>query len=562
MTVEEKKNLFAALTCMALTVAVADITLTGETEYAVERGSTDSVSERITGSGSILKTGGGDLSLSGVGNDFSGGVVVSEGTVSVLSENALGTGAVTVSDASAGIKFNVAPASSDGYVTFDNPFSFTGDEDVSYGNIDGTGDGNTNMIFFANTRLSGDVTGTRSFRLRHNANNTGHPTNGGPSTIFDGRLDAGEKDIYLNLYGTMTANGPITARLVSGGEAWSGGGFLVLNNPENAFDELVVASTRVKCGAKNVLGGAKITWRYTGTSLVVGVSYVDMAGFDQTVAGLSQNVFRSNDSWNGAYLGANAGKNDNTYCVTSSSEATLTITGGAEDLTTYAPLSGAISLVLDAKDASSFRQTFEHHNSNFKGSTEVRAGTLEIKGKARFSGTHSVTVASGAVFLCNSTNELSALESVKELVVYGDFDASLASVNPFSSALESVTIGETANLSLPKGSELRVKSLTVNGQTYSVGYFTPSILPNLKGGSIIVVGGETHEAFWTGAESEALTDIGNWDDSQIDLKYGTFGVTFAKSGAMATVDSDVALHEILFRAACDSPMSSIASLSF
>lgn len=549
MTVEEKKNLFAVLACMALSVAVADITLTGETEYAVESGSTDSVSERITGSGSILKTGGGDLSLSGVGNDFSGGVVVSEGTVSVSSENAFGTGAVTVSDASAGIKINVAPASSDGYVTFDNPFSFTGDVDVGYGSANGTGDGNTNMIFFANTRLSGDITGTRSFRLRHNANNTGHPTNGGPSTIFDGRLDAGEKDIYLNLYGTMTANGPITARRVIGGEAWSGGGFLVLNNPENAIDELVVASTRVKCGAKNVLGGAKITWRYTGNSPVSGISHVDMGGFDQTIAGLSQNVFIGNTAWNDTYWNSNIGNNDNTYCVTSTSEATLTITGGAEDLTTYAPLRGAMSLVLDAKEASSFRQTFEHHNSNFKGSTEVRAGTLEIKGKARFSGTHSVTVASGAVFLCNSTNELSALESVKELVVYGDFDASLASVNPFSSALESVTIGETASLSLPKGSELRVKSLTVNGQTYSVGYFSTSTLPNLKGGSIIVVGGETHEASWTGVKSETLTDIGNWDDSQIDLKYGTFGVTFAKSGAMATVDSDVALHEILFRAA-------------
>lgn len=550
MTVEEKKNLFAAFMCMALSVAIADVTLTGETEYSVPQGATETVADKVTGSGSILKTGGGDLILSGSGNDFSGGVVVSEGTVSVASENALGTGAVTVSDVSAGVNFKVASSSADGFVTFANPFSFTGDADVGYGSVDGTGDGKNNVVFFENTRFSGDVTGTRSFRLRQNPTNTGTPgTNSGPSSIFDGKLDAGEKDIYLNLYGTMTANGPITARLVSGGEAWSGGGFLVLNNPKNAIGELVVASTRVKCGAANVLGGAKITWRYTGTSPANGVSHVDMAGFDQTVAGLSQTVYKNNTGWNEAYLNYMVGNGDNTYCVTSSKEATLTITGGAEDLTTYAPLRGAASLVLDAKNYSSFRQTFEHNNSNFKGSTEVRAGTLEIKGKARFSGTPSVMVASGAAFLCNSTNAQPALASVKTLAVNGSFDASQASVNPFTSALESVTIGEYASLSLPENSKLNVKSLTVNGQTYTIGCFTPETLSNLKGGSIVVTGGDARQVAWTGAKSTSLADVANWDDSQVDLKYGTFAAVFAKSGSAATVDSDVALHEILFRAA-------------
>ena len=67
------------------------------------------------------------------------------------------------------------------------------------------------MVFFENTRFTGDVTGSRSFRLRHNPISTGKPTNGGPSTLFEGKIDAGEKGIYLNLYGTMTANGAITA---------------------------------------------------------------------------------------------------------------------------------------------------------------------------------------------------------------------------------------------------------------------------------------------------------------------------------------------------------------
>lgn len=549
MTVKEKKNLFAAFTCMALSAAaVADITLTGETEYAVESGSTNSVAERITGFGSILKTGGGDLSLSGIGNDFSGGVAVSEGTVSVASENALGTGAVTVSDVSACVNFKVAPASSDGYVTFDNPFSFTGDAGVGYGSVAyGNGDGKNNVVFFENTRLSGDVTGTRSFRLRHNPVNIGSPGNGGPSTVFEGKLDVG--DVYLNLYGTMTANGPITASLVSGGDAWSGGGTLALNNPANSISRIVICHNKVRCGAANVLGGAVLIWRLTGVGPTPGFAHVDMAGLDQTVSGLSQYVFGSDSRWDMACVSGFVGKNDNTYCVTSSKDATLTIIGGAEDLTTYAPLRGAMSLVLDAKDFSSFRQTFEHNDSNFRGKTEICAGTIEIKGKARFSGTRSVTVASGAAFLCNSTNAQPALASVRELTVNGSFDASQASVNPFTSALETVTIGENASLSLPEGSGLRVKSLTVNGRTYAIGCFTPETLPSLKGGSIVVSGGEASHVAWTGAKSASLADAGNWDDPQVDLKYGTFAAVFAKSGAAATVDSDVAVHEMLFRAA-------------
>lgn len=546
---KEKKNLIAAFAFAALSATAADVVLTGETEYAVADGKTNFVAERITGTGSILKTGDGDLALSGSGNDFSGGVKISGGTVTASSANALGTGKVTVSDASAGVNFDVEPASSGEYVTFNNTLEFTGDAGVSYNGVDGSGDGKKNVIFFKDTRLTGDMVGTRSFRLRHNPKSTGDPKNGGPSTIFEGKLDAGENDIYLNVYGTMTVNGPITANLLSGGEAWSGGGTLALYNPENSIGTLVVCHNNVKCGANNVLVGSVVTWRFTGKSAYSGLSCVNMGGFDQTIAGLSQHHFKD-VNWQGAYMTSSmVGSGGNTYCIMSSTPATLTITGDDMDLTTYAPLMGAASLVVDAKENKEFKQTFTRHESKFSGTTEVRAGILEIDGLARFSKTISVSVSSGAKFLCRSTNSNPALESVKSLSVEGVFDASQASANPFSSALESVTIGANASLSLPKGSALRVKSLTANGKTYAIGCFTQETLPSLKSGSIIVSGGEASQVAWTGAKSASLTDTGNWDDPQVDLKYGSFGAVFAKSGAAATVDSDVAVHEILFRAA-------------
>lgn len=543
---EEKKNLIVAFALVALSAIAADVVLTGETEYAVEKGNASSVTDRITGTGTILKTGDGDLALSGSGNDFSGGVKVSGGTVTAKSANALGTGKVTVSDASAGVNFNVAPASSGEYVTFDNALEFTGDVGVGYNGVDGSGDSKRNVIFFKNTRLTGDMVGTRSFRLRHNPNSTGDPRNGGPSTIFDGKLDAGENDIYLNVYGTMTVNGPVTAGLLSGGEAWSGGGTLALYNPENSIRTLVVCHNIVKCGARNVLGGSVVMWRFTGASAYSGLSCVNMGGFDQTIAGLSQHHF-NDKNWQGAYTTSSmVGNGGNTYCIMSSTPATLTITGDGMDLTTYAPLMGAASLVVDAKENKAFKQTFTRYNSDFNGTTEVRAGILEIEGLARFSRTTSISVSSGAQFLCCSTNSNPALESVANLSVDGVFNASESSVNPFANTLDSISLGAESEVYLPENVTLLVQSIQVAGKSVEGRFFDSSNLSNLKSGRILVVGGEAKASTWTGATSGSLTDSGNWSAGFLD---GALKAVFAESGTSATVDSPASIYEIIFRAA-------------
>lgn len=533
--------------------AAAEVNLDGETTCAVAGGSaTNRISEKVTGTGSILKTGAGVLSLTNPGNDFSGGIVISEGTVSAAAEGVLGSGTVTVSSAlsrSAGVHFNAA-ASSGSYAVFSNPLAFTGDKDVgdyrSLSHSGGYEQTNFNAVFYKNTRLTGDITGTRSFRLRHNPVSTSNPKNGGPSTIFDGALSAVEKSIYLHVYGTMTVNGPVTAKMLWGGEPWSGGGTLALNNSENAIGTIIISHNNLSCGAANVLGGATIAWRLTGESPHPGLSCVNMNGFDQTVAGLSQVVF-DNNGWNKAFVHRNVGMNENTYCVTSSEAATLTITGGVENLTTYAPLMGAVSLVIDSQSNSAFVQTFTNNLNTFTGATEVRAGILKITGNARFSKTPSITVAQGASLICASTNSLPALESVKTLAVNGTFDASTAKTAPFST-IESLSLGADASLLLPAGMVLYVKSITVNGQPKTGRLFTPENLPQLKSGTIIVdsVG---IDATWTGAESQSLTAAGNWDASPLEFSNGSINATFASAGATAIADDDAVFGSIRFRAA-------------
>ena len=559
------KGIVLVACCMASAAALAaTVTLNGETTYNVASG-TNTVSDTLTGSGSILKTGNGALNLTGTGNDFTGGTKVNAGAVQASALDALGSGAVEVAAKTAGVWFNVAPATTGGYTLFGNALTFTGPDDCSFGGAalgvdrlgDSSGDGARNAIFFQNTRLTNSISGTRSYRLRHNPKNTGGPLNGGPSTIFDGPLSVAEgKGIFLNVYGTMTINGPITATILSGGEAWSGGGYLDLNNPANRIGRMYVASDRVRCGDTNVLRGAELVWRVTCEGLgATDCAWVDLCGHNQTVAALRQYIFGGSATagWNKTRWEAE--DNRKGISVKSDQPATLTITGMSADKEACTMVRGAVSLVLDAQDYPSFIQTLTHFKSAFTGTTTVRKGTLRITGKARFTGTPSITVEPGAAFVNASTNTQPSLANVTNLVVRGTFDASTATLNPFVKTLKNIEIASGATLKLPEGSLVNAQSVTLGGQTFTSGHLTADRLAALSGATvsgITVVVGNGEAVNWTGAVSESFSTVGNWDPalgSADDLTFGSLIPTFAASGARATVDADAMFAGMVFRAA-------------
>lgn len=559
---------FVVAMCGMSSAMLADtVTLDGETEYAVAANATNTVSDTLTGSGSILKTGGGTLDLTGAGNDFSGGVKVNAGEVKVSALGALGSGTAEAAARTASVSFNVAPETTGGYTTFANDLYFTGSEDCSYGTgtgVDGigngAGDGGKNAIFYQNTRLTGSISGTRSYRLRHNPKNTNGTLYGGPSTIFDGALSVAEgKGIFLNTYGTMTMNGPITATILSGGEAWSGGGYLVLSNAANRIGRMYICLNRVICGDTNVMRGAELVWRATGGPGNNDCSWINLSGHDQTVAALRQYVFSNATTyggWNAPRWELGVNNYRNYFYMTSEKPATLTLTGMAANKEAFTMLRGAISLVLDAQEYPSFTQTFTHSPSTFTGATTVRAGTLNLTGNVRFSATPSVTIESGGTFLNASTNAMASLEKVTNLVVRGVFDASAARVNPFGTTLANLEIDAGATLKMPVGSTLYVKSLKMGGQTYTSGRFPAEALATLSGATVsdvtVMVVGSMAEFAWTGAVSEALTTLGNWDPAPTaasDFTYGTMTPLFASAGNRATLNADVAFHGMTFRAA-------------
>lgn len=526
---------FCALVALCAFAAQADITLDGVTEYKVDSG-TNSVTEKVTGTGSIRKTGAGTLKLANASNDYSGGTLVEKGTLEVAAAGALGTGAVTNAADGAYFTFTAEPATSDGFVEHANDFVFTGTE----------ADPGQNVIFYKNTKLTGDIVSSRRLRLRHNPKNIGSPGNGGPSTTFDGKIDLSSTyDLYLNLYGTMKANGPILVRNLYTGESWSGGGKLHLYSPETRIaNTLEVGQPAITCYETNVLGYASVVeWRIPGGVGSGTFSLVDMNGKNQTIGSVSFLV-QKNPGWDENRYKASASQ----LCFKSTDSATLTLTGNAADKTAYASIRGAISLVLDAKEHPGFVQTFAYSLSSFTGTTTVKAGTLKLTENARFSGTTAVTVDAGASFVSASTNSLPSLAAVKTLVVKGTLDASTARVNPFSGTLTSVELGADAVLKLPEGAQLKTASLKVGDQTYTAGTFLPSALPQLQGGSISVTG-TAGSMTWTGAGAdENLSTAGNWDATP-DLVFGTKKAVFATGGTRAVVDTNALLGGIGFTAA-------------
>ena len=438
------------ITALASETAV-DKTASGDWSVSVASG-TNLVTAVQSGAGRIVKTGSGVLALARA-NTFAGGVEVREGVVAAAVEGALGSGPAAVSTRAAAFHFTASATAADGFAVFANDITFTGSEDVGYsGNYS---DDNNNVVFFRDTRLAGNVVGTRSFRLRHQPRNTGSPKNGGPSTIFDGSLNAGDKTIFLNLYGTMTANGAVTAGVLSGGEAWSGGGQLVLNNSANRLGRLILCNNTVVCGAEDVLGGAEVEWRLTGGPSA-GLSLIDLNGRSQTISGISHHYF-GGSAWDDSRY-----TSGNFYCFKSTNPATLVLTGGEADCTAYATLRGAVSLILDASSYPGFTQTFAANASTFTGTTTIRAGTLRLAEGASFSGTTSLTIGPR-----------------------GRFDASSLAASPFAQRI-SLALADGARLALPASVPVEVGSLTIAGAPVAPGVYFPENLPTLESGLVFV----------------------------------------------------------------------------
>ena len=501
---------WTALPCVIATAAtVADnITLNnGESRTITVSSGTDTYTGVISGDGALVKEGGGTLVLAG-NNTFSGGVTINAGAVQADTATALGSGTVTLNS-----KQLLLNAGSSGFTPIDNDIVVTG-------NLEDNG-----IQMKTNIYMRGRLTSSgKTVYLCHTATNTGNPTNGGTSSIH-GEIDVGSGTLSLNTYGTMCLTGKVTAATVYGGTRWSSGGTVELWNPQNEIGIWHIASEHVSCMETNVMRGV-LTWELRGGGFNNCNTFM-LNGHDQSVAGITYTL-SSNVEWNKQITNANP----NQITIKSSPAATLTIRGRSTDCACWSKIQDGVSLVLDTRDYAGFTQSFNFQENKTAGTIAVSNGTFAVCNGATCKNVPRIDVATGGHLTVEDT--VSAFTGVTTLVLDGKMTLADTAAATFTSGQVDLVLGEDAELNLPAGMTLVVKSLTVNGTPRS-GMFTPATLPQLKQGSLCIeVTGATPTSWTALGADDLMTTAANWS-SVPDLSSGAFLPTFAQNGSRASV---------------------------
>ena len=429
----------------------------------VAEGATYEYSGTISGDGSVKKTGGGKLVLSG-SNTFKGGFDLNGGSVQADSGTAFGSGKVTASVTSTSprprIIFNAPDA------VFANDFDCTGS--ASSGNND-----NPFFLFNKTVTLNGAFRFYKETYVANANNDSIVVTFNGPVTSENN----GRKGLVYKCYGNTHFKEKLTASSFYIGNAYSATGSIHLWSSENTITELMLRRGSVVCEADNVLGNAHVNMRNTD-----GVGSIDMNGKSQSIKYIRFGT--------GTETSTPRDPNENDVTdnlIASADPAVLTISdspSGVAHVGRFA-IGGMVSLVVDANDT--FTQVFTNRTSLTTGDMTITKGAVRLSGTASFRNAGTVTIGSSGRLFVDSTVEES-LRNVGRLVMQGTgeddpskcvFECADGVSCPFADRTLALELNDGANFLLGEGTVLRVKSLIVNGREVR-GEFNPADYPKIR----------------------------------------------------------------------------------
>jgi autotransporter-associated beta strand protein len=336
----------------------------------------------ISGSGSVAKSGSGTLTLSGA-NSYSGGTHFSgNGVLALAHSTAAGSGPIQFATTQTGTN---GTFTLNGGIDVANPIVFdaaTGRNTInSVGTLSNTLSGNItiinnsgNFVVINNAAPAGSATSftvggatpnsTTITAAEYSFSLSFRASQNGELGVLNSRIDAPNATFDTNNYGFWTIN--------STGNVWA----------VTSFVGSTTSAARIKLGADDALAtGARISMGGTSPN-----SYLDLNGYNQTVAGLE---------------GTNAAstiKNDS-----DTTDSVLTIAGLSADRNFVGGIvDGAngrkVSLVMNS---SGFTQTLSGANT-FSGNTTVGSGTLTLAAPNLANQSSTVTIAeSGATLALN-----------------------------------------------------------------------------------------------------------------------------------------------------------------
>jgi autotransporter-associated beta strand protein len=394
----------------------------GANALTVSQGSAGTFSGAITGSGSLIKSGTGDLTLAGSTNStgFTGTTTISQGKLVVASDNNLGGGAVTLSGGTLGI---TAAATIDNAVTL------------------GSGDGTVEVASGISATLSGVVGGSNALTKTGTGSLTlsGNNTYTGSTTISAGMLVAGHNNALGTTAGSTTVATGATLQLASG---------------VTLAEDLTVSGTGVSSvGALQVTtGSATVSGAVAmGANTTIGVS-----GTGLTLSGVvSGTGFNLTKTGNGTLTLSGT---VNTYTGTTTvSAGTLAIAGSGSIST------GSITLAGGTLDSTGSSVTLANTVALGSGNGTVNIGSgnaLTLSGVV--SGANALTKTGTGTLTLSGSNSYTGATTVSAGTLIAGSNGALGTTGA------GTTVASGATLAVDNGVTL-AEALTVSGTGVSSG---------------------------------------------------------------------------------------------
>ena len=469
---------FAVLIAAGVMASVSfgdEFLLEGNHSITVASGTTYTISDKVSGSGRIVLLGGGTLVLNNAENDFTGGVIISNGVLQADASGAFGTGPISlegdvecrsiVCNARKGVFTNDILLkdrhSSAQYPTvyIKQITTLQGEMRMDSALAEVKSSILTNFYF----KIDKNTVDNYSYMLTlEGCCNLVKGSKG--SMMLGGGSDDNEHIAYYEVKGKVIAD-----KLFMGDDV-NKKGRVYLSNPENEIGQAYIASFNLYCGAENVLYGAEVMMGYDwawGKDRKQGKMFLQ--GYNQTFRDITSKS--SPDS-------KKIPVNDNNGTIVSDGNgkkaAIITVIGKTNEDTysvAYSRLEGNFSIVMDQlQDAKTSYQRFGYFESPMKGDFSVKKGNIELRNGAVFTGVTNITISSGQFYLQNATNALPAL--AKMTISGGKLRCAHDCVKPISDGLCDVYLSGEGQLQFEKGITNTVRKLFVNGEYMPPGVYT------------------------------------------------------------------------------------------
>ena len=477
-------KLLAVMTvAMAANAAVmAEIVLTEPYPVTVASGATTTISDKITGTGPLVVLGGGTVALSNGENDFTGGIIVSNGIVRADAAGCFGTGPITLeSDATIRqVQFNAKSATFSNSITLKDKTT-----SVNYPAVQAL----QTVTLKGTLSIDPDASDMENCYFHIMSGASG---NTAPTLTIDGPVNVPDGRFTLNSFGSFRVNGKMTVKRLYYGGSYNQTGTISVSNPSNSIYYIQLYDADVSCLATNVMRNSTFEFAYDKGWGASGHGWLKLNGHDQQFCYIT-----SKDN--------SLSPTASTCLIQTGAQQPATITVNAHGTTKgiYANMQvgvkGPVSFVVDREPeiealGLALFQGIARRQHQGSGSIEVRNGVFRCVQGATMPNITNITIRSGASsYVSGVTN---AFENLKVMRIEGTgrFYTEAGCLEPLNSPHADLIMDEDSSYHLMRGVTNTVDHLIIGGKEIKSGTYTYETLPQMRyasnptayGGALIV----------------------------------------------------------------------------